>query len=259
MKILVTGHNGFIGQNMVKSLNLDGHSVSTYSWGETFPVEEEFDQVIHLGAISSTAETDVDKIMIQNYEFTMMLFNWCDDRNTRLQYASSCSVYGNTIDFRESAKLDPKTPYAWSKYLVDRHLASRPSRAHTQGFRYTNVFGPHEDHKDQPSPHSKFEKQAIETGTITVFEGSESMFRDFVSVERVIEIHKRFFNISETGVWNVGSGESRSFLDVAKEIAAKYDAKIEVVPMPDSMKANYQYYTKADLTKLNKSLSKVWL
>ena len=253
MKILVTGYKGFIGQNMVQSLRDDGHEVDGFTWGEELPPLSDYRQVIHLGAISSTATSDVNLITTKNYEFTIKLLDRCNEKGVDVQYASSASVYGQLCDFRENSA-DPKTPYAWTKYMIDRYVATRPWRINVQGFRYFNVYGPHEDHKDQPSPFSLFTRQATTTGVIKLFEGEPQ--RDFVSVERVIEIHKKFFGISETGVWNIGSGTARTFSSIAEEIAEKYQAKIERIPMPANL--GYQWYTKADLTKLYKTLSGAW-
>jgi ADP-L-glycero-D-manno-heptose 6-epimerase len=117
------------------------------------------------------------------------------------------------------------------------------------------VYGKFEDHKgDQASPYSKFRKQA-ETGTIKLFEGSSNFRRDFVPVETVIDVHKKFFDITESGVWNVGTGVAKSFEDVAQQIASETGAKIEEIPMPEHLRGGYQTYTRADLTKLYETIS----
>ena len=252
MKILITGHKGFIGQNMANALSAE-HELSFYEWGETPPEFAGLDWCIHLGAISSTNEKDVEKVMRQNHDFSCMVLMACQLNNVNLQYASSASVYGMGPHFNEDASPSPQSPYAWSKYLFDRHVRSqRFDDIVVQGFRYFNVYGPHEDHKDQPSPHHKFTKQAEETGIIKLFEGSENYKRDFVSVHEVIEIHKKFFNVQESGIWNVGTGKPQSFKQVADTIAEGLNARIEYIPMPDDLKAQYQKYTCADLTKLRK-------
>jgi ADP-L-glycero-D-manno-heptose 6-epimerase len=163
-------------------------------------------------------------------------------------------VYGQNSSFVEDGPANPQSPYAWSKYLFDRHVKiNRFDKIVVQGFRYFNVYGPHEDHKnDQASPYYKFEKQAQETGVIKLFEGSENYLRDFVPVETVVDVHEKFLNVKESGVWNIGTGKPRSFLDVANEIAKKYNAKIEYIPIPDNLTNQYQKYTCADLTKLRK-------
>lgn len=254
MKILVTGHKGFIGQNMISALN--GHNLAFYEWGDTLPVVDKFDWVIHLGAISSTTETDVEKIMRQNYDFSCWLLNECEEAGVNFQYSSSASVYGLNTDFREDAAKNPLSPYAWSKYLFDRHVESRKWYTRVQGFRYFNVYGPHEEHKgNQSSPHHKFTKQAETTGVIKLFEGSENYKRDFVPVDTVVDIHKQFLNIKESGIWNVGTGQAMSFKALAETIAEGMQARIEYISMPEELKTQYQTYTCADLTKLRVTLN----
>jgi len=252
MKILITGHRGFIGQNMVNALK-DDHELSFYEWGDQPPEFEGLDWCIHLGAISSTNEKNVEKVMRQNHDFSCMLLVACQINKVNLQYASSASVYGMGTNFCEDGDLSPQSPYAWSKYLFDRHVKSQKfENIIVQGFRYFNVYGPHEDHKDQPSPHHKFTKQAETTGVIKLFEGSENFKRDFVSVHEVINVHKKFFDVKETGIWNVGTGKPQSFQHIAETIAEGMEAKIEYIPMPDDIRSQYQKYTCADLTKLRK-------
>lgn len=259
MNILVTGYKGFIGQNMVIALRKEGHHVTTFEWGETLSLED-IDQVVHLGAISETTEQDVNKIMRQNYEFTVALLEECNAKRINIQYASSASVYGKGSEFKEHSDLHPESPYAWSKYLVDRYVESKDWNTNVQGFRYFNVYGQYEEHKKQPSPFTVFRRQAKQTGSIKLFKGSENMLRDFVPVERVIEIHQAFFELGGTGIWNVGTGVPRSFLSVAQEIAQECeDYEIEYIPMPEGLEKSYQYYTCADLTRLNATLSGILL
>ena len=123
MKILITGHKGFIGQNLMQYLTQQGYTVEGYEYdSKTFPDTIRFDQVIHLGAISSTTETNIEKIMLQNYDFSMKLLKKCISARVPLQYASSASVYGNTKDFSESSNKNPNSAYSWSKYLFDREV-----------------------------------------------------------------------------------------------------------------------------------------
>ena len=255
MKILITGHKGFIGQNMVRALQND-HELSLYEWGDEIPEFEGLDWCIHLGAISSTAEKNVEKIMKQNHDFSCIVLMACQMAGVNLQYASSASVYGLNKNFAEDAPKSPQSPYAWSKFLFDRHIETHKFKnIVVQGFRYFNVYGPYEDHKDQPSPYHTFTKQAQETGTIKLFENSENYLRDFIPVEDVIELHKKFFNIKKTGIWNIGSGKPKSFESIGREISDKYNAKIEYIPMPENLKSQYQEYTCADLTKLKNTLN----
>jgi ADP-L-glycero-D-manno-heptose 6-epimerase len=253
MKILITGYKGFIGQNMVNALK-DDHELSLYEWGDEPPEFNNLDWCIHLGAISSTTERDVEKVMRQNHDFSCMLLMACQLHGVNLQYASSASVYGLNNDFREDAPVSPMSPYAWSKYLFDRHVLSQQfDGIQVQGFRYFNVYGPHEDHKgDQSSPHHKFTKQAETTGVIKLFENSENYKRDFISVHEVINIHKKFFDVRESGIWNAGTGRATSFENVARNISEGMEARVEYIPMPDNVRAQYQTYTCADVTKLRK-------
>jgi ADP-L-glycero-D-manno-heptose 6-epimerase len=199
----------------------------------------------------------VDKVLRQNYDFSVWLYKECIKYNVNLQWSSSASVYGLGRDFRESASPDPRSPYAWSKYLLERYFQNNPSYIRCQGFRYFNVYGANEAHKGtQASPYHQFSIQAQSVGHIKVFEGSDMMLRDFVPVERVLDVQFQFINkdIKESGIWNIGTGETKSFLDVAQIYADKYNVPIETIPMPENLKASYQYYTCADLTKLNATI-----
>ena len=210
MRILVTGYQGFIGSNVASYLKAKGHDVEGFPWEiNKFPDAQQYDRIIHLGAISSTTERDVEKIMQHNYEYTMKLIEICDMMGTSLQYASSASVYGELTHFREDLELDPRSPYAWTKYLVDRFVTQHLNefRVNIQGFRYFNVYGHGEEHKgDMMSPISKFTKQAKETGVIKVFEGSGKFKRDFICVEDVAVMHEKMLDVDKSGIWNIGSG-----------------------------------------------------
>lgn len=259
MKILVTGHEGFIGQNMMKYLANQGHEVRGYEWGDTFYSVERLDCVIHLGAISSTTERNIEKVLEQNLDFSIMLLNQCEKYNVKFQYASSASVYGPNENFEEYSPLYPQSPYAWSKYLFDRYVRENKFNITVQGFRYFNVYGKGEDHKgEQASPVTKFTKQAKETKKINLFEKSENYYRDFVCVDDVCKIHEAFFDIKESGIWNVGTGIAHSFKEIAEAIAEKENAQIIEIPMPADLKNQYQKYTCADLTKLNQLVNIDW-
>jgi ADP-L-glycero-D-manno-heptose 6-epimerase len=247
MKILVTGHKGFIGSNLMKSLQDLNHTVTGFEWGDNFPGYD-FDTVMHLGAISSTNEKNVDKILQQNYEFSVWLVEACNKFGINFQYSSSASVYGLGNDFSEDAQVDPKNPYAWSKYLFERYLKTRSFEITVQGFRYFNVYGNGEQHKTQPSPYEAFSRSPV----IKLFTGSENIRRDFVPVSKVINTHIEFLKVPESGVWNIGSGKATSFLEVAQT----FNKPIEYIDMPNDLKSAYQYYTCADLTKLKNTINK---
>ncbi len=250
MAILITGHRGFIGQNMMKAFGSDavGHE-----WGDGEPNLDGIERVIHLGAISSTACRDWDALLQQNVISSVRLITACDERGIPIQIASSAAVYGpDNITFVETDKPQPLNPYALSKFIVEKYVERHNWGIPVQLFRYFNVYGPHEDHKDQPSPHSLFRRQAAADGVIRVFEGSEGVFRDFVPVERLIEVHKRFFDLDVCGVYNLGTGNVQSFMDVATSVAIETNAEIVTVPMPEI--SGYQRYTRADMTKTNAML-----
>lgn len=256
MNILITGYKGFIGINMVKAM--EDHTLYLYEWGDKLDKKlfKKLDWVIHLGAISSTIETNVEKVYTQNVDFTLNLIALCKQYDVNLQYASSASVYGLNTDFSEDASKSPLSPYAWSKFIIDRYIENNylnksDKNILIQGLRYFNVYGPHEDHKgDQASPYHKFKKQAIETGYIKLFEGSENYRRDFIHVDTVCKIHNLMLDKDVCGIYNVGMGVAKSFLEVAEEIAEKHNAKINFIPMPEIIKKQYQSYTCADMTKL---------
>lgn len=257
MRILLTGHRGFIGSNMLKAL--EGHDVRTYEWGENEDKLDTRDRdvCIHIGGISSTTERDVDKVMRQNYDFSCRLLDQCLTTGTHFQYSSSASVYGLNTEFREDSPVDPRTPYAWSKYMFERYALKRQEFAehngdHIQGFRYFNVYGNGEGHKGgQASPYHQFEKQARETGRIRVFERSQDYRRDFVPVSQIIDTHLAFLNIKQSGVFNVGTGRTQSFYEVAE----RFGVPIEEIPMPEHLKTSYQTYTCADMTKTDRALA----
>ena len=255
MRILITGYKGFIGQNMVNALQ-DDYDLSLFEWGEGSIDFTNVEACIHLGAISSTTETDVEKIMRQNYDFSKWLLNICNEKNIDFQYSSSASVYGMRNEFTEESPVDPRTPYAWSKYLFERYVKEFEWNVRVQGFRYFNVYGPHEDHKgDQASPYHKFETQAKTNGVIKLFENSENYYRDFIHVNEICNLHKQFLmTVDESGVWNAGTAKVKSFLDIANEISVKYNSMIEIIPMPEKLKSSYQAYTCADMTKTENTL-----
>lgn len=257
MKMLITGHKGFIGQHAVEKCQSSNIPYITYEWGEPYPDLLGVTHAMHFGAISSTTETDVEKVMRQNYDCSLRLLVDCDYRSIHMQWSSSASVYGLGDVFTEDAPVDPRTPYAWSKYLFERFCnKNKGLNIPVQGFRYFNVYGDKgEDHKgDQASPYHKFRKQATETGVVRIFEGSESYLRDFIHVDQVLDTQFKFLDIKESGVWNIGTGVAKSFRTVAEEVVEKHGGKIEEIPMPENLKNSYQKYTCADLTKLNQTL-----
>ena len=251
MKILVTGDKGFIARHLIDKLRIE-HEVHGYDYSENHkPSVDGYDWVIHLGAISSTTERDVDKIMLQNFEFSKWIFKECNTRSVNLQYASSASVYGPYEKFGEDDPKQPQSPYAWSKYLFDRWVWQQEHKICVHGMRYFNVYGPKEHKGNQASPITKFTTQAKEEGTITLFENSDKYLRDFIFVGDVCDIHEQMIlNNIQSGLYNIGTGSTTSFQTVAEIIAKKYNADIKYIPMPEGLQRQYQEYTCADITKL---------
>ena len=259
MKILITGNRGFVGSHAERFWRKTEHEIVTYEWqSDQLPRIEGLDWVFHFGAISSTTERDVAKVMRQNTDFCIWLYDECTKHNVNLQWSSSASVYGLGEDFAETAPVDPRSPYAWSKYLFEHYVEQNPSPIRCQGFRYFNVYGENETHKGaQASPYHQFSLQAQTTGVIKAFEGSENFYRDFVPVERVIDVQTAFVwrDIEASGIWNIGTGEVKSFQAVAEETAEKYNARIETIPFPEHLEYSYQKYTCANLDKLRTTLA----
>ena len=161
LKILITGADGFIGKNLKKYLMSKGHGIAEYEFIENVvPDCSQFDKVIHMGAISSTTERDVEKVLKQNLDFSHRLLQVCDMQGVDLIYASSASVYGDGQQFNEDAPKQPQSPYSWSKYLFDRSIEMiswDDYKCNIKGLRFFNVYGEHEENKgDQMSVFHKF-------------------------------------------------------------------------------------------------------
>lgn len=252
MKIVLTGYKGFIAGHLKTALESMNHELKLVEWEDEFPNVKGYDWVLHIGANSSTTERNIDLLMSQNLDYSILLYEECKRHNVNFQYSSSASIYGLGTEFKEDSPVDPRNPYAWSKYLFERYVRNNPGEIVAQGFRYFNVYGPEgEEHKgSQASPFMQFKKQAETQGYINLFEGSENYRRDFVHVSKVVNTHIKFFDIKQSGIWNVGTGKAISFLDVARQ----YEVLINRIPMPDVLKNNYQAYTCADMTKYNQTI-----
>lgn len=272
--IIVTGASGFIGSNLIKALKARGennilgvdYEYRDYGTKTIFTPADEFydnldnyniDAIFHEGAISSTTETDWKKLAKHNIKCTWRLIYECRDRGIPLQYASSASVYGNMMKedwHRTNKQMNPLNLYAKSKEQCDIVAelvmnSSNPPKL-LQGMRYFNVYGSNEDHKaNQASPYYTFTKQLNEQGKIKLFEGSHNYFRDFISVEEVIDIKLNAFYNYSSGIYDVGTANPKSFYDVALELCGS-DEYIEWIPMPDNLKEHYQAYSYADMSWL---------
>lgn len=266
MRVLITGYNGFIGRNMMSYL---GHQpewlVEGWDWNPNkidWPDVKKYDWVIHLGAIANMAETDVEKVMHQNYDFSCWLFNECQHHGVNLQYASTSSVYGDTKDFSEYAKCNPQTAYAWSKYLFDRWAFQQRQHNFVQGFRYFNVYGKWMHLRgNRANAIYKWRQQARRQGYIEVWENAVHIKRDWTWVGDICKLHLDFINtVKGSGIWNVGSGLAHSFLDIAEYIAEQEGVEIKVIPMPREELSRFRTKTCADLTHLKETIGKrKWL
>jgi ADP-L-glycero-D-manno-heptose 6-epimerase len=264
MKILVTGYKGFIGSHVYQGMIDHGHDVVGYDYDEShgcLPYVGEYDTVIHLGAISSTTEMDINKIFVHNYDFSIKLYRECVAYRVNFQYASSASVYGDLTEFKEDGDARPLNPYAWTKFMFDKFVTEveQTSKIDVQGFRYFNVYGTNEEHKgEQASVFTKFQHQAKDLSKITLFKDSDQFKRDFVCVNDIVEIHKQMLWKHVSGVYNVGTGVATSFQKVGELFSKKLNVDIDYIDMPDNLKNQYQKFTKADNSKLNSIIDIKW-
>jgi ADP-L-glycero-D-manno-heptose 6-epimerase len=264
MKILVTGSEGFIGKNMTSLLGRQSDwQVEGYDWDpKSWPDVKQYDWVVHLGAVSDVSETDVEKCMIQNYDFSCYLFNECNRLGVNLQYASSSTVYGETNNFEESAPCKPQTPYAWTKYLFDRWVFDQKHNIFVQGFRYFNVYGKWMHLRGhRANIIYKWRTQARKQGYIEVWKNAEQIYRDWTWVGDVCQLHLDFINkIKGSGIWNVGAGLSHSYLHIAETIADQEGVNIIYVPIPYAEMYRFRTKTCADLKHLKQTIGgRKWL
>ena len=235
--IILTGSNGFIGQNFKNKLKnikeIDLHNC--WKFLHLFNDWDKVDQIIHQGANSNTTEIDVHNLYSYNTYYTIKLFEKAIQYGIPVKYASTAALYGNGKG--------PMNQYALSKLQIDYWVNDNIDKFNLiQGFRYFNVYGKHEDHKEgQASPVHTFSKQAKNDGVIKIFENSDSYYRDFVWVEDVVDVVLN--NNQNSGIYDLGTSKPISFLNVAELIANKYGADIKEIPFPDHLKEKYQTYT----------------
>ncbi len=280
---IVTGGAGFIGSNLVKMLNekgIDdilivdnlGHSqkylnMNRLSFADYMDKTDlpdnisklgKIEGILHQGACSATTEQDANYLIKNNYEYSKNLLHFCLNNNIDFIYASSASVYGNGDDgFKEDPACEyPLNGYAFSKFIFDNYVrkvySTNKHKSKVVGLRYFNVYGYQENHKgSMASVPFHFFNQANETGEIKVFEGSENFLRDFIFVEDVAKVVNFFMENRTGGIFNCGTGEERSFIDMANIFSDLFgNCSINTIPFPDHLKGKYQAFTKADTTKL---------
>jgi ADP-L-glycero-D-manno-heptose 6-epimerase len=309
-RVVVTGAAGFIGSNIVKGLNARGITdiiaVDDLTQGDKFrnladlQIDDyvdadafysifadggfgKVDAVFHEGACSDTMEQDGKYMMDNNYGVSCSLFESCQQRGTRLLYASSAAVYGGSATFRETPEFElPLNVYGYSKLLFDQRMRRELGKdfqqgrtgkwRQTVGFRYFNVYGPREQHKGRMASVAFHQfNQFREQGKVKLFGeyggyGPGEQTRDFVFVDDVVAVNLWFFDHPEkSGVFNLGTGRAQPFNDVAVAVVnalkggvpdaatAAQQGLLEYIPFPDALRGKYQCYTQADLTALREA------
>ena len=293
--IIVTGGAGFIGSALVWALNkrgrddilvvdrlgrtdkwrnLSGLRFSDYRDKTAFIEEleqgrfgEAIEAILHMGACSSTTETDADYLMANNYGYTVRLAAWrASHPACRLIYASSAATYGDGArgyrdDEERLASLRPLNIYGYSKHLFDLRARREGWLETIAGLKYFNVFGPNEGHKgEMRSVINKAYPGVRDEGRVRLFKSHRPDYadgeqrRDFIYIKDAVALTLFFLDHPEVnGLFNVGSGQARSWNAVARALfaATGQPGVIDYVAMPDDLQGKYQYYTCADMTKLN--------
>lgn len=222
--------------------------------------------LLHLGACSSTTEADAGYLMENNYRYTLRLASWqAQHPNCRFIYASSAATYGDggrgyQDDEQALSTLRPLNMYGYSKHLFDLYAARRGWLDRMVGLKYFNVFGPNESHKgDMKSVIHKAYPDIRDEGTIRLFEsyreeyGDGEQVRDFIYVKDAVEMTLFFLERrNANGLFNIGTGQAHSWNDVARAMfkALGKEPRIDYIPMPETLRDKYQYYTCADMEKL---------
>ena len=290
--IVVTGSNGFIGSNLIKGLNNLGHtdiiSIDDHSnpalkenithceISDYLEIQEFFDQVktrrfdnqnieaiFHQGACSNTMEWDSEYLYKNNLLYSKELLKLANRIKIPFIYASSASVYGDGSEFEESIENEnPINLYAYSKFKFDQIVRQELKKNETQivGLRYFNVYGPQEQHKgNMASVAYHLHNQLKDNNKIKLFEGSHGygngeQRRDFIYVDDVVKVNLWFLkNKKISGIFNLGTGRSQTFNDVANAVIDwNKKGTIEYIEFPEKLRDAYQSFTQADITKLRK-------
>lgn len=225
-----------------------------------------FSCVFHLGACSATTEKNAAYLIDNNYTVTKELAEWSLSRGTRFIYASSAATYGDGAEgmddrMEDLSRLRPLNMYGYSKQLFDLHAQRQGWLGQIVGLKYFNVFGPNEDHKgDMRSLVNKAFQQIQASGKVQLFKSYKPEYRDgeqmrdFLYVKDAVEMTLHFADQAPTvgGLFNLGSGEANTWVTLANAIFAALDRapQIEFIEMPEVLQGKYQYYTKADISKL---------
>jgi ADP-L-glycero-D-manno-heptose 6-epimerase len=296
---VITGGAGFIGSNIAAALDDLGADVAIIDWignddhkwrniakrrlmdivmpesAAAFLAANrgKIQGVVHMGAISTTTETDVDAIVRNNFRLSVDLWTYCATEAIPLVYASSAATYGDgangfvdRFDNDYLSALRPLNAYGWSKNLVDRWIlraieTGAPQPPRWAGLKFFNVYGPNEYHKGgQRSVAVQLHAQIKERGFVRLFKSDNPAFadgeqlRDFVWVGDCVNVALwALLNAAApSGLYNVGSGAARSFLDKAKIVFAELGMapKVEFIDLPANLRGKYQYFTCANMDKL---------
>jgi len=225
------------------------------------------DAIIHMGAISATTERDFNRLVQDNIRYSQHLWQWCTDRQVPFLYASSAATYGDGergYDDSDSSDLRPLNGYGYSKQFFDQwalqQVAANNAPPQWCGFKFFNVYGPNEYHKERMASvafHSF--NQFRESGTIKLFRSHRAGFedgmqlRDFVYVKDAASVVAYFLeNTEKSGIFNVGTGDARAFLDLANAVITSQGKTPDItfIDMPLDLQGKYQYYTQANIAKL---------
>jgi len=221
--------------------------------------------IYHLGACSATTETDAGYLMENNFGYTKHLAHWALRRGIRFVYASSAATYGDGLQGMDDGSdrlenLRPLNAYGYSKHLFDLHAKRNGWLGKMAGIKYFNVFGPNEGHKgEMRSLVAKAYEQIQETGQVKLFRSHRPDYkdgeqvRDFVYVKDAVAMTLHLADTpSANGLFNIGTGTPRTWIDLATALFAALDRKpeIEFIDMPDHIRNQYQYHTSADVSRL---------
>ncbi len=221
--------------------------------------------IYHLGACSATTETDAGYLMENNFGYTKHLAHWALRRGIRFVYASSAATYGDGLQGMDDGSdrlenLRPLNAYGYSKHLFDLHAKRNGWLGKMAGIKYFNVFGPNEAHKgEMRSLVAKAYEQIQETGQVKLFRSHRPDYkdgeqvRDFVYVKDAVAMTLHLADTpSANGLFNIGTGTPRTWIDLATALFAALDRKpeIEFIDMPDHIRNQYQYHTSADVSRL---------
>lgn len=291
---IVTGAAGFIGCNVVAALNRRGHSdivivdklnkanranLRGLKYRKYMDLDEfrrrilagrmePVTTVFHLGACSSTTETNEKYITDNNFLYTRQLCEWCLANNVRFIYASSAATYGDgSLGYSDNdkitSKLKPLNLYGWSKQNFDLWALRSRLFDRIVGLKYFNVYGPHEDHKgDMRSVVNKAHGQILKTGEVKLFKSYKRRYRDgeqerdFVYVKDAVDVTLFFHDRpAVSGLFNCGTGKARTWLDLVNAVfaAMRRKPRIVFIEMPEAIRDKYQYHTQADTKKLRKA------